>query len=188
MRWMTRGIHREEEGVTLVIVALSLIAIFGMIVLVIDVGGLLWKRRELVNGSDAAALSAAQTCSVKTSTDDPEAMADAAAMANVDGLQPTGVTNIIAGSSTCRTARGYVTVQYQQQQKLFFAPVLGAGSTNGVTTQATAAWGPLAGGKAVPLVLESSQFQGPCDIPDITPPAACNFWDNNRTLPYGDAQ
>src|SRR5436309_8498265 len=142
MRWLTRGIHREEEGVTLIIVALSLIAIFGMIVLVVDVGGLLLKRRELVNGSDAAALAAAQTCSVPTTIDptDPEVQADTAATANVDGLQPTG-TNIIAGASTCRHARGYVTVQYQQQQKLFFAPVLGANSTNGVTTQATAAWG-----------------------------------------------
>jgi Flp pilus assembly protein TadG len=190
VRWITRGIHRDEEGVTVVIVALSLIALLGMVVLVVDVGGLLWKRRELVNGADAAALSAAQTCSVKSSTENPEAMADSAAMSNVSGLQSTAVTNIIAGGSTCRQARGYVTVQYQQQQKLFFAPVLGAGSTTGVTTQATAAWGPLGGGRAVPIVLESSQFQGPCDIPNIPQeeiPKECNFWYDNGRFAIGDA-
>jgi len=50
---------REERGATVVIVALVLIAMFGMMGLVVVVGGLLWTRREIVNGSDAAALSGA---------------------------------------------------------------------------------------------------------------------------------
>ena len=58
-----------ERGATVVIVALSLVAMFGMIVLVVDVGGLLYKRRELVNASDAAALSGAQTCALTLAKD-----------------------------------------------------------------------------------------------------------------------
>ena len=58
-----------ERGATIVIVALALVAMFGMVVLVIDVGGLLWKRRELVNASDAAALSGAQTCALTLAND-----------------------------------------------------------------------------------------------------------------------
>ncbi len=57
-------LHHDQEGVTAIIVALCLIALFGMLVLVVDVGGLLWKRREMVSGADAAALAAAKTCAV----------------------------------------------------------------------------------------------------------------------------
>ena len=79
-----------------------------------------------------------------------------------------------------------MTVQYSYPQQLFFAGIFGA-STRTVVTEATAAWGPLAGGNAVPIVLESSQFQGPCDVPDITPPATCNFWYDNGNAAIGDA-
>src|SRR5207247_10687934 len=86
---------RQERGATVVIVALVLIAMFGMMVLVVDVGGLLWKRRELVNGSDAAALSAASTCSLPSSVDPrtAEVAADELARENGTGLDPTTATN-----------------------------------------------------------------------------------------------
>ena len=42
--------------------SLTLIALCGVIVLTVDVGQLLYKRRAMVNASDAAALSAAQAC------------------------------------------------------------------------------------------------------------------------------
>ena len=180
-------LHENEEGVTAVIVVLCLVALMGMLVLVIDVGGLLYKRRELVSGSDAAALAAAKTCAVPTSTDpsDPEGQADLAAMANVNGLIDSN-GRIIAGAETCRSPRGYVTVEYSYPQQLFFAGVFGA-STKTVTTQATAAWGPLGGGNAVPIVLESSVFQGPCPVPDLDPQTKCNFWYNNGPNAIGGA-
>lgn len=188
MRKSWLSTHRDEGGATAVIVALSLVALFGMLVLVVDVGGLLYKRRELVNGSDAGALAAAQTCA----DDNPtvaaaEAQSDTAAIGNVRGLNATD-GQIIAGSETCGQPRGYVTVRYAQQQQLFFAGVLGFGNTNGVTTEATAAWGALGGGNAVPIVLESGQFQGPCDIPDgVDIGDLCNFWYNNGPFAIGDA-
>ena len=60
---------RDEDGVTLIIVTLCLVALFGMLVLVVDVGGLLLNRREMVNASDAAALSAAKSCILPASKD-----------------------------------------------------------------------------------------------------------------------
>jgi Flp pilus assembly protein TadG len=51
----------DERGATAVIVVLSLIALFGLVVLTVDVGQLLFQRRGMVNASDAAALAAAQT-------------------------------------------------------------------------------------------------------------------------------
>ena len=62
-------LHHDEEGVTAIIVALCLISLVGMLVLVVDVGGLVYRRREMVSGSDAAALAAAKTCAVPAVTD-----------------------------------------------------------------------------------------------------------------------
>jgi len=177
---------REERGATVVIVALVLIAMFGMMVLVVDVGGLLWKRRELVNGSDAAALSAASTCSLPTSVDpkSPEAAADPLAAQNVTGLDPTTTPNnatIVAG--TCHTSQsGAVRAQYSQQQHLFFAPVLGFSNQNGVTTKAYAIWAPAGAANPVPIVVYTSAFQGQCDISANLPPGTpCYMWyDNDR--------
>jgi hypothetical protein len=84
----------NERGAVAVIVALSLIAIFGLIVLTVDVGQLLYKRRSMVNASDAAALAAAQTCAGTVDSDSPESMADTFALDNV-AVAKAGVTNII---------------------------------------------------------------------------------------------
>jgi len=64
-----RRLHGDQSGVTMVIVALCLIALMGMIVRVVDGGGLLWNRRAMVNASDAAALSDAQSCVLPPSMD-----------------------------------------------------------------------------------------------------------------------
>ena len=132
---------------TAVIIALCLISLFGMLVLVVDVGGLLWKRREMVSGADAAALAAAKTCSVPVANDptDPQVQADTAAVANVGGLNGADgaiVDNPWNCSVSTRVPRGYITVQYSYPQKLFFAGIFGASSRT-VTTAATAAWGRL---------------------------------------------
>jgi hypothetical protein len=60
------------------------------------------------------------------------------------------------------------------------------------TSQVAVASGPDFGvpgsaAKPVPIVLEASQFQGPCDVPDISPPANCNYWYNNGSFAIGDA-
>ena len=88
-------LHQDQEGVTAIIVALCLISLFGMLVLVVDVGGLLWKRREMVSGADAAALAAAKTCAVPAVTDpsDPKAQANTEAMNNVGGLTASNMSD-----------------------------------------------------------------------------------------------
>ena len=153
----------NEHGATVVIVALVLVAMFGMVVLVVDVGGLLWKRRELVNASDAAALSAAHTCALKSTIDPKNAQqaADALALQNVSG---SGLTGVVQDSGTCHTGSvGWVKVQYSQQQHLFFAPVLGFSNQNGVTTKATAIWGPAGAANPVPVIVYANSFNN-CQI------------------------
>ncbi len=183
----------EEPGAVLVIVAISLIAILGMLVLVLDVGGLLLKRRAMVNGADAAALAAAQSCAFLPGAQyangpvgDPQQQADA--------LATTNASNAVGGIDTSRSVRcqtgdpGHVTVVYSATQSLFFAGVFGAGSTSNVGGTATAAWAPLASGQAIPVMLDSGNLQGPCKVPDgVAIGDTCAFWFNNGNSALGNS-
>lgn len=172
----------DDEGVTLVIVVLTLVALFGMLVLVVDVGGLLLRRRAMVNASDAAALAAAKSCVVADSFS-AESAADTWAASNSDGVivGPQNITQISGCLSTTQ-ASGYVSVLYSVDQQLFFAPVLGFGQQNAVTTNATAVWGPPGAANPIPIVVYANAFND-CKLDlDPTPGGNCYIWeDNNNT-------
>jgi hypothetical protein len=177
-RFLSRA-HSEERGATAVIVVLTLIALCGVIVLTVDVGQLLYKRRAMVNSSDAAALSAAQTCAGLTDSDSPEAMADAFAVQNVSTVN-SGAANIIDIVGCDGPPFGHVTVQYEMQQGLFFAGVLGFDGPAAVRTQATAGWGPAGAANPLPIVVYTGQEQGNCDIQEGTPAGmSCYMWYDN---------
>jgi Flp pilus assembly protein TadG len=171
----------DERGAVAVIVALCMIAIFAMVVLTIDVGGLLLERRSMVNAADSAALAAAQTCATQADTTDPEDQADKYAKENVTDLPADGIENIteIVG---CHSTKGHVSVHYSEQHDLFFAAILpGNGRQGTVTSAATASWGPLAGGFAIPIVLQKGYLQGTCGVPDdIEIDQPCAFWYDNK--------
>ncbi len=178
----------DERGATIVIVVLALVAIIGMVVLTVDVGGLLLRRRAMVNAADSAALAAAQTCANNQDTQTPETVSDTYAAQN--GAPITATDGGIVTSPGCHdpsATNGYVTVQYTTQQRLFFAGVLGFGNQNPVTAAATAAWGPPSSGGIMPIVLDSGELQGQCDVPDgIALHATCPFFYDSGTL--GNAQ
>ena len=183
----------DERGATVIIVVLSIFAIFGMVVLTVDVGGLVFRKRSMVNAADAGALSAAQTCSQPLDTTDPATSANSYANQNDSGLKASGNPivanqNCFQGMSTAdKKTKGWVTVQYTAQQQLFFAGVLGFGNKSPVTSAATAAWGTAAAGYAVPIVLESGQLQGVCKVPDgVKVGDTCAFWYDNNTLGAAD--
>jgi putative Flp pilus-assembly TadE/G-like protein len=186
-RQLPRRGPRDEAGATLVIVVLSLMALFGIMVLVIDVGGLLYARRAMVNGSDAAALAAAQSCANTTDFDDPEAFADINAAANAIGVVTAG-TNITesVNCDSSSSSSGYVSVEYGKRLQLFFAPILGLESSNPVTTAATAHWGPAGAGHPLPIVVNEGALQGNCAIPDVEPGATCYVWEDNDILSGGN--
>jgi len=188
---IARRLHNDESGVTMVIVALCLIALIGMLVLVVDVGGLLWNRRAMVNASDAAALAAAKSCVLPTGTGvgtdiypagitGAEQAADDYARENSSGAD-TPAQNIISSNGCDSSASGYVTVEYGANQQLFFAGIFGKGQGH-VTTQATAIWGPAGQANPVPLVVYSNMFQD-CKLDTETDPnTVCHIWeDNNNT-------
>jgi Flp pilus assembly protein TadG len=175
-------LHDDERGATAIIVALCLIGLIGMMVLVVDVGGLLWSRRAMVNASDAAALAAAKSC-VLPATQDPrtaEQAADEWALDNSSAAQASGITNILQSSGCDTSATGYVTVQYGANQQLFFAGIFGAGQGH-ITTQATAIWGPAGSSNPMPIVIYQDSFQN-CKFDAIDPDKTCYVWEDNNTV------
>lgn len=172
------------------LVAFMLVVMMAAVALTVDVGGLYLRRRALVNGSDAAALSAARTCARGGSDDrfsSPEDAADTAVRANApieaDEVSGTDITGITA----CGTQSGHVSVQYTSQQALEFAPVLGFHHESPVTAAATASWG-LGSNNPVPIVL-SGLLTVRCPVPPGGWPAAgetCAFWYDNDRLNGGN--
>ncbi len=181
-RQLPRRTPHDESGATLIIVTLSLLAMFGMMVLVVDVGSVLSVRRALVNAADASALAAAQSCSKKEGTTAANLQAQFYADANHAG------TLVVGGYPRyfprCDAPAGLVTVRVTIDTPLFFAPVLGADSETPVTTQATAVWGGAGAGEKVAPLMVSANRLGTCEIPPPDPNAypqgkECWFWWNN---------
>src|SRR5213076_2993025 len=63
--------RRDERGVTMVLVAVAMIAIIAMAALSIDVISLYLVREEAQRSADAAALAAARVISISGMTGDP---------------------------------------------------------------------------------------------------------------------
>jgi Flp pilus assembly protein TadG len=181
-RNILRRAPNGEAGATLIIVTLCLLALFGMMVLVVDVGSVLFVRRALVNAADAAALAAAQSCSKKEGGAEATAQAGYYTTANKSGaFVASGYPQYWP---SCESPAGLVTVRVKVNTPLFFAPVLGADTSAGVTTQATAVWGGAgAGEKVAPLMLSDHRLSD-CNIPpenpeDLPEGQVCAFWWNN---------
>jgi Flp pilus assembly protein TadG len=180
--------RRSEDGAVLIIVVLSLFAMFGMMVLVVDVGSLLFARRELVNAADAAALAAAQSCGQK------EGMGEAIAQARFYAVENQSGADLVSGYPTffpsCDSPAGLVTVQVTTDRPLFFAPVLGADSEAPVTTEATASWGGAGIGEHVAPMMLSANRLSDCEIPPPDPDSVaeqiCEFWWNDAGGPPTD--
>lgn len=190
-----RAPYRRQDGAVAVMVALMLVVLMAAVALAVDVGGLYLRRRELVNGADAAALAAARSCARGIGKDlpflNPEDAADAQIPINAPGVSAQEILpqNITYMPDPCGGKYGRVSVKYTSQQELHFAPVLGFNNSSPVTTAATASWG-LGSVNAIPLLL-SSQLLSTCPAPPPTgintigqPP--CGIWYDNDTLNNGN--
>lgn len=174
---------KEESGAVLVIVALLLVALFGMVALAVDIGGLAAKRRGLVNASDSGALAAAISFAKREAqcgTDEAPAMAEADRLAVSNVATVTRQAGPAGWLTDC--AQRTVTVGYQDIQRFFFAQVLGLSNQADVLGTATATWGPAGSANGlVPVVNYVGTFQGSCDVRE-NPPIGTEcymWWDND---------
>ncbi len=119
-------------------VAISLLVLIGMLVLTVDLGSMVAKRRQLVAANDAAALAAAFSCGSGEGEDAADASADTYARENVPNAFRVGDP---VYDPSCDAAAGTVEVHYSAPHNLYFAPILGFGSEADVTATAMASWG-----------------------------------------------
>jgi hypothetical protein len=182
MRMRVPSRVRDERGVTGAIVAISLVVMLGMLALGVDMGFMMAKRRSMVNANDSAALAFAESCALKEGLAAAEVKAPELAAANATNAaeaEPYVLTGDCDG-------KGEVTVHYQGQQSLFFAPIVGLDSSVTVSARATAIWGPAGGaGSVVPLMMSMGRLTD-CDIPNAVPGTVCYFYVNNKDI--GDAE
>jgi Flp pilus assembly protein TadG len=129
-------IDKDEDGAVVLMAALLIPVFLGILMLVIDLGGLVAEKRVMVRAADSAALAAAQSCARSSlAREDPEAVADRYATRNEEGA-----TGGITESVGCHAGPGRVTVRYTVQKEMFFAPLIGI-DTSTVAAEATATWG-----------------------------------------------
>jgi hypothetical protein len=163
----------DESGVTIVIVTMALMAICGMLVLVIDVGGLLTLRRQMVTAADSAALAAAQSCAANKASEASD-QANLLATSNQSEATQLSFETTNCGTSSSGTA----SVEYSAPKTLAFAPILGYPDERPVPAEATAIWGPTGGDTPMPIEF-SINPEGliPCVYQEVG--TECNYWWDN---------
>ena len=130
-----RGLHLQA-GQVLVIFAFALVVLLAVAALVFDGGQMLFDRRILQNGADAAALAGAKyigACPDPCSAAIDAALDVAARNGHVDGTRGETVTVKIppgpeAGEFAGRS--GYLEVLIEKRRPAFFATILGQSTLN----------------------------------------------------------
>lgn len=177
-----------QDGATAVIVAISLVALLGMVGLVIDLGAMYEERRELSRGADAVVLAVAadcgtgaKPCDVETATATGETYADLNAddgAAAIDDL-----TIDLDEQRVWARTKSFDPSDGTDQLKLFFMRVFGFEGTT-VKAEAEAVWGYPTGAGALPLIISDCEwfkFVDPDTGPDEDLLVTIFFHDGNST-------
>lgn len=137
---------RDERGVSSVIVAMSLIAVFGASMLSVDAGNMWQTRRNIVTATDATALQQASYFAYRTPAGRP-GTSENCPTAIVDAWTDylfrnggSGTTPISCVATWGTNGVGYVVVQGKKVSKTRLGGLLGIGDTQPFSMSA-AAWG-----------------------------------------------
>lgn len=171
MRVKRLGLERlrdDDRGAVLTIVAVCLLVFVGMLVLTVDLGRGVGFKRQVVNGTDAAALAAAQQCALGNGT----ASAQAAAAEVLDQNVQLNVAITSIEMPECDQPEGTelktVTVTSSADVDYFFAPIFGIASGD-IAARAVAIWGVAAQANPVPITVDQQQLLD-CGIMPNDPP------------------
>ncbi len=139
-RFSVARLRDEERGAVLAIVVISLIALFGMVVLTFDLGRGVALKRNMVNAADAGALAAAMECGFGNGEVSARQAADELVGQNNAGASVTGFELDPAEcSGVASDGENTVTVTVSVPQEYVFAPILGFDNGT-VVASATAEW------------------------------------------------
>jgi Putative Flp pilus-assembly TadE/G-like len=164
-----RRVHEDESGVVLMIVAVTMLVLLGMLVLTVDLGRAVAVKREMVAGTDAAALAAAQQCALGNNEPDARAAAEDVLAENKSGavVTPSGF-NAPECDGGAITDPQIVTVESTVEVDYFFAGIFGFDS-GPVVAQAAVQWGVLTGAFGAPVTVDFEQLTA-CGITPDDPP------------------
>ena len=173
-----------DQGAVLVMVALVMTVLLGVGSLTVDLGALYAEKRELQNGSDAAALAVAQDCSLGTcagTVAGGSATVTAVKYANLNARDGTSTVDFVGGGAPGATpgltacadpaptnitgAAGWVRVRTSTRQSngsssvpFVLGPVMNAVTSKTVHATTTVAWGSLGSFNAIPLVFSLCEY------------------------------
>lgn len=168
MRVSLGRLRDDERGAVIMITAIVLVVVIGMLVLVVDLGRGVAYKRQVVTGTDAAALAAAQQCALGNGTTAGTLVAGSALEENVD--LAASITSIEMPECDAPAGPGLrpVTVRTSADIVYFFAPIFGihSGSIGG---EAVAVWGPSSSANPIPISVSLEQLSG-CGILPTEPP------------------
>ena len=130
MRRLLKTRFSQEHGISTVIVAVSLIGLFGAVLLSLDAGNMWQTRRNIITATDATALDRARSEILSSGT----ACSTSTTPTWTDYLI-RNAGPIVTGSEQCNvypgtvTGTGYVTVQAAKNAKTRFGGLFGIGDT-----------------------------------------------------------
>jgi Flp pilus assembly protein TadG len=165
---------RDERGAVAVMVAILAPVLIGMCALAVDTSRVYQERRELQNGTDAAALAIAENCA--RMQNDATNLSAAAACANAMGPSTAAgsATSYVTRNANANhvptatvdpfnaaTARA-VTVHANRDVSFIFAGILGEGDRT-VDATSKAVWGPADNLPALPVAARDTQYLAGAD-------------------------
>ena len=137
MGWF--GKVRDERGVSAVVVAVSLVALFGAAVLSVDAGALFTARRNMVNATDSAALTGAREAIGHTSGGACPTDVETVVVARLVEQDPNA--ELVACTLNPSTDKvGYITVDARRDVELRFGGILNLG-THGAFSSTSVRYG-----------------------------------------------
>ncbi|WP_170233550.1 pilus assembly protein TadG-related protein [Ornithinimicrobium humiphilum] len=169
----------REKGAVAIVVALVMTLLLLCLGIAIDLGASYWKRQELQNGADAAALALAQGVAPGACVPD-----SVTATSWVQGNVRNDV--IATGTATC-LAVNKVSVRAATVQQHWFLPIMGRGSSD-IAADATVMWGvPIAGEASLPIAISECSFLHRVDGVDVPIDGNITIWMDHPSDPFGDA-
>jgi hypothetical protein len=161
------GKIKDESGQALVIVALSVVVLFGATAMSVDLGMAYNAKAELQAAADAAALAGAQ--------DLPNATVAKQAAENYAGFNEVKVENVVAVTPYAGNTR-QIEVTCTQEFEYFFAKILGFDSKV-IVARAVAERRLVWGGETLPFMNIDDPYDNPAD-PTIV------LWEKTQTGDY----
>lgn len=141
----------DERGAVAVMVALFMVPLLGVAAIAVDVGALHADRAQLRNAADAAALAIAADCA-RGSCGSTVATATSLASENF------AADDAVLGAPTVAVSGTRVTVTVTARQSHWFAPVLGANSSQVSATAVAESQGVATATGALPLAVATCQY------------------------------